>query len=96
MRNPMAKVYADVIRKTKTTGKTIDDVPEALKAEVLELLGNMAYEEQKTVEKRVELDALASVIRTRVAEGENLRAIIGSLNLTDEEKWELEKKVKEG
>ena len=35
----MAKVYADLIKKGL---KTIDDVPERLKVEVLELLGGEA------------------------------------------------------
>lgn len=39
---------------------------------------------------------LVEIIRARVAAGENLRTIISSLDLTDEEKWELERMVKEG
>ena len=34
----MAKIYRNLIMKTKETGKTIDNVPEKLKEEVLELL----------------------------------------------------------
>lgn len=96
MASYIASVYAEVIRKTKTTGKTIEDVPEGLKEEVLKLLENMTYEERKTAETSMNMDELVRVVRTRVAAGENLRAIINSLDLTDEEKWELERKVKEG
>ncbi len=34
----MAKIYRNLIMKTKETGKTIDDVPVELKEKVLELL----------------------------------------------------------
>ena len=34
----MAKIYRNLIMKTKETGKTIDDVPARYKVEVLELL----------------------------------------------------------
>lgn len=34
----MAKIYRNLIMKTKETGKTIDDVPDGYKAAVLELL----------------------------------------------------------
>lgn len=39
---------------------------------------------------------LVEGIRARVTAGENLKDIIGALDLTDEEKWQLEKEVKEG
>lgn len=39
---------------------------------------------------------LVEIIRARVSAGENLRTIISSLDLTDEDKWELERMVKEG
>ena len=42
------------------------------------------------------IENLAEMVKKRVASGENLRTIISGLSLTDEEKWELEKKVKEG
>lgn len=35
-------------------------------------------------------------IRARVTDGENLKDIISSLALTDEEKWQMEKEVREG
>jgi len=38
MSSYIAKVYADLIRKTDKTGKTIDDVPEQIRAEVQTLL----------------------------------------------------------
>lgn len=34
----MAKVYAELIRKTNKTGKTINDVPENLREEVQAIL----------------------------------------------------------
>lgn len=39
---------------------------------------------------------LVEGIRARVTAGENLKDIIGALDLTDEGKWQLEKEVKEG
>ena len=39
---------------------------------------------------------LVECIRAKVKSGENLRALIRALNLPDEEKWKLEKSVKEG
>lgn len=38
---------------------------------------------------------LVETVRKKVAAGESLRKVIGSLKLSDEEKWELEKRVKE-
>lgn len=34
----MAKIYRNLIMKTKETGKTIDNVPDGYKTKVLELL----------------------------------------------------------
>ena len=42
------------------------------------------------------LERQVANLRKRMAAGENLRMLIGKMNLTDAEKWELEKKVKEG
>lgn len=42
------------------------------------------------------IENLAEMVKKRVAAGENLRKIISGLSLADEEKWELEKRVKEG
>ena len=95
MASYMARIYAEVIRKTATTGKTIDDVPENLREEVRAILGQME-EPIQAVSAEVNLDELARTVRLRVAAGEDLRTIISALDLTDEEKWELEKKVKEG
>ena len=39
---------------------------------------------------------LIAEIRGRVESGENIRTVIGSLDIPDSEKWALEKKVKEG
>ena len=95
MADYMARVYAEVIRKNNVTGKTIDDVPELLRSRVRELLGEMK-EAPQTLSEEANLDELARTIRARVAAGEDLRTIISALDLTDEEKWELEKNVKEG
>lgn len=38
MASYIANVYANLILKTETTGKTIDDVPEKLRAEVQAIL----------------------------------------------------------
>lgn len=50
--------------------------------------------------KRVaDVDAVTNLVeqvKKRMEAGENLRKIISSLKLSDEEKWVLEKKVKEG
>ena len=42
------------------------------------------------------VDDLVSMIKSRIDSGEKLRTIISGLNLTDDEKWELERMVKEG
>ena len=42
------------------------------------------------------VESLVDAVNERMAAGENVRTIIAGLHLTDEEKWELEKKVKEG
>lgn len=39
---------------------------------------------------------LIAEIRSRVEDGENIRTVIGGLDIPDSEKWALEKKVKEG
>ena len=44
----------------------------------------------------VTVENLVALVKKRVATGENLRTVISGMNLTDEEKWELEKRVKEG
>jgi len=44
----------------------------------------------------VTVENLVALVKKRVAAGENLRTVISGMNLTDEEKWELERKVKEG
>lgn len=95
----MAMLYADVIRKSSSTGKTINDVPEVLKESVSSILknrdDNTLLIPQNSV-SNLDTDALVMEIRQRVASGENLRTIIADMDLTDEEKWELEKRVKEG
>lgn len=44
----------------------------------------------------VTVENLVALVKKRVATGENLRTVISGMNLTDEEKWELERRVKEG
>lgn len=93
----MARLYADVIRKSSSTGKTINDVPEELKESVSSILNNRGDSTLLIPQNPVtDLDALVVEIRHRVAAGENLRSIIAGMDLTDEEKWELERRVKEG
>lgn len=88
----MVKVYCNLIKSGKWT---INDVPEKWRYEVKVLLNKegKSTQDSTTVES---LDDLALKIRLRVKAGEDLRAIINSMNLTDKEKWELENKVKEG
>lgn len=63
-----------------------------------EIIG-MIPQKAKTVAAEATLDehqAMVENIRQRVASGEDLKTIIASLDLTDEEKWKLEAEVKEG
>lgn len=38
MNNPWVNIYANLVRNTAITGKTIEDVPEELRAEVQKIL----------------------------------------------------------
>ena len=44
MASYIANVYAELIIKSEKTGKTINDVPEKLKAEVLAILAKRGFE----------------------------------------------------
>lgn len=87
----MARIYAEVIRKTDMTGKTIEDVPENLRERVAAML----IRTEVAVKEKTEAEIVVE-IRKRVEDGENLREIIAGMDLNDEEKWNLEKLVKEG
>lgn len=76
------------------------DVPEGSVLESMDLTdpdnpAPVFHAESRTVPISENPELIAE-IRSRVEAGENIRTVIGSLDIPDSEKWALEKKVKEG
>lgn len=96
----MAMIATLWARRVADGDHKIEDVPPGLRADVKSALNMIRAAEQLGDDKKSvgvsAIDQLADALKQRTSAGEDIRQIIRSLDLSDADKWELERRVKEG